>query len=393
VDFAFNDEHRMILEYGDHIAQEFDRDWLMAKTDAGEFPWELWHKLGDDGFIGTMVPEEYGGAGLGMTELTLLTEGLCNNGLPLLFLVVSSAMAMGHLAKHGAEEQKRRYLPDCCTGRKNFCFAITEANAGTNSMKIETVGKPVPAEDGRNEQAFKLSGSKTFITGADVADHAIVVARTTPFAEAKSKTDGFSLFIVDLNAEGVERHQLNINVRAPETQWQLFYDEVALTEEDVVGEVGKGFRTLFDMLNPERIMVAAMAVGIGRYALRRAVEYASERQVFDAPIGSYQGLQHPLAIAQTEVEMAALMTYKAAWAYDQGLPAGEFSNMAKYFGAEAGIKAVDTAVQCFGGNAYTKEYGIYDLYPIVRLLRTAPINREMILNYIGEHVMGLPRSY
>jgi len=387
VDFALSDEQRMILDYGDQLAKTYDREYWLAKAENHEFPMEMWRQAGEDGFIGVMVPEEYGGAGLGMMELCLLMEGLANNGVPLLFLVVTSAMSLGYLAEYGTEEQKRKYLPDACTGKKNFCFAITEANAGSNSMKIQSIAKPV------GNDRFLLNGSKTFITGADVADYGLVVTRTTPFAEAASKTDGFTLFVVDMNAKGIEKQPIDISIKAPEMQFQLFFDDVELTRDDVIGEVDKGFDILFDTLNPERIMVAAMGIGLGRYAIDKAVEYTRDRVVFDVPIGSHQGLQHPLAAAKTEIEMASLMTHKAAWAFDQGQPAGEYSNMAKYFGAEAAIHAVDAAVQCFGGNAFTKDYGIFDIYPLVRLLRTAPINREIILSYIGQHVMGMPRSY
>jgi len=221
-----------------------------------------------------------------------------------------------------------------------------------------------------------------------------VVARTTPHTDVQRKTEGFTLFVVDLKAKGVEKQYIPVSIPAPETQWQLFFDDVDLGPEDVVGEIDKGFGILFKSLNPERILVGSICCGLGRYALNRAVAYTKERKVFnDVPIGSYQGLQHPLASARTDIEMASLMTLKAAWIFDQGREAGEFANMAKLAAADAGIKAVDTAIQCHGGNGFTKEYGIFDLYPLVRLLKTAPLNREMILNYIGEHVMGLPRSY
>jgi acyl-CoA dehydrogenase len=343
--------------------------------------------MGEDGFLGMMVPEEYGGAGLGMFEMSLLMEGMSNHGIPMQHLVVGPTMCLAHIARHGTEEQKRRYLAPACAGKEVWCFAITEPTAGSNSMKITTLAKT--ADDGD----FRLSGQKVFITGSDVAHYAMVVARTTPFQDAAKKTDGFTLFIVDLNAPGVTRRPMDMSIVIPERQCELFFDDVVLRQADVIGEVDKGFSILFDTLNPERIILASMLVGLGRYAITQAVEYASERQVFDAPIGSYQGLQHPLAEAKTEIEVATLMTYKAAWAYDSDRPAAEYSNMAKYYAAEAAIHAVDTAVQCFGGNAYTHEYGIFDLYPFVRMLRTAPLNREMLLNYIGEKVLGLPRSY
>jgi acyl-CoA dehydrogenase len=387
MDFDLTDEQRMILDYGGKLAENFTRkDWLDYSA-RHEFPRHVWEQMGADGFLGMMVPEEYGGAGLGMMEMSLLMEGMSDHGIPLQHLIVGPTMCLSHIARHGSEAQKQRYLKPACAGKEVWCFAITEPSAGTNSMKITTLAKQV--DDG----SYLLNGQKVFITGSDVADYAIVVARTTPFQDASSKTDGFTLFIVDLNAPGVTRQPMEMSLLIPERQCELFFDDVVLTAENVLGEVDKGFSILFDTLNPERIIIAAMLVGLGRYAINRAVDYANERQVFDAPIGSYQGLQHPLAEAKTEIEVATLMTYKAAWAFDQDRPAAEYSNMAKYYAAEAAIHAVDTTVQCFGGNAYTREYGIFDLFPFVRMLRTAPLNREMLLNYIGEKVLGLPRSY
>ena len=220
-----------------------------------------------------------------------------------------------------------------------------------------------------------------------------MVTRTTPHTEVKRKTDGFTLFIVDTKAKGVEMHPIPVSVPLPEVQYQVFFDDVDLGPENVLGEVGKGFEILFECLNPERILVGAIGCGIGRYAMGRAVEYANERVVFNGPIGAYQALQHPLAKAKTEIELASLMTRKAAWLFDHDLPCGAESNMAKYAAAEASIHAVDASLQCFGGNGFTKEYGIFDIYPMARLFKTAPLNSEMVLNYIGEHVMGLPRSY
>ncbi len=387
MDFELSDAQRMILDYGGKLAEPFDRKQWLEYSRRHEFPEHIWRQMGEDGFLGMMVPEEYGGAGLGMFEMSLLMEGMSNHGIPMQHLVVGPTMCLAHIARHGTEEQKRRSLAPACAGKEVWCFAITEPTAGSNSMKITTLAKT--ADDGD----FRLSGQKVFITGSDVAHYAMVVARTTPFQDAAKKTDGFTLFIVDLNAPGVTRRPMDMSIVIPERQCELFFDDVVLRQADVIGEVDKGFSILFDTLNPERIILASMLVGLGRYAITQAVEYASERQVFDAPIGSYQGLQHPLAEAKTEIEVATLMTYKAAWAYDSDRPAAEYSNMAKYYAAEAAIHAVDTAVQCFGGNAYTHEYGIFDLYPFVRMLRTAPLNREMLLNYIGEKVLGLPRSY
>jgi acyl-CoA dehydrogenase len=387
MDFDLSQEQRQILEYGDAIAQKFDRKYWMDCAEKRVFPQALYQRIADDGFVGTMVPEEFGGAGQGMTEMHLLLEGLSNNGIPLLNLVVGAAMSLGFISKYGSHTQKMRYLPDACSGKSRFCFAITEPDAGSNTIRTRTIAT-------KRGNRFSLSGQKTFITDADGSDYALVVARTTPHTDVQRKTEGFTLFIVDLKAKGVEKQYIPVSIPAPETQWQLFFDEVDLGPEDVVGEIDKGFGILFKSLNPERILVGSICCGLGRYAIKRAVGYTRERKVFnDVPIGSYQGLQHPLASAYTDIEMASLMTLKAAWIFDQGREAGEFANMAKLAAADAGIKAVDTAIQCHGGNGFTKDYGIFDLYPLVRLLKTAPLNREMILNYIGEHVMGLPRSY
>ncbi len=386
MDFTLSPEQQLIHDYGGKLAQSFDHKYWLEKARKNEFPEDMWRQAADDGFAGLMVDEAYGGAGLGLLEMSLFIEGLSNAGVPLLMYVVGPTMSMGHINLHGTEEQKSRYLPDAAAGKTLFCFAITEPNAGSNSMRIQTIAKP-------NGERFKLSGSKVFITGVDVCDYAIVVARTTPFDQVKRKTDGFTVFIVDLKAKGVDFHPIDMNMILPERQFTMFFDEVDLGPEDVVGEVGEGFQTLFDLLNPERVTVAALCCGIGRFAIEKAAAYASERVVFDGPIGAYQGVQHPLAAAKTQIEMSSLIMRQAACQYDQGEEAGAASNMAKYAGAEASIMAVEAALQAHGGNGFTHEYGIYDLYSLARLMRTAPLNREQILNYIGERVLGMPRSY
>ncbi|PCH83887.1 MAG: hypothetical protein COB26_09600 [Piscirickettsiaceae bacterium] len=386
MNFELSDEQRMIYEYGDQVAKTFDQSYWLKKARKAEFPRELWDQVSEDGFMGIMVPEEYGGAGLGMMEMALLMEGLANNGIPLLSMVVGSTMSLPMIADHGSDSMKQKYLPDACAGKTLFCFAITEATAGTNTIKINTIAK-------QKGDKYYLNGSKTFITSADESDYALVVARTRPHNEVERKTDGFTLFIVDMKAKGVSMTPLEMGVVLPEQQFQLFFDDVELTEDDVIGTIDKGFDILFESLNPERIVVSSMCTGIGRLALNRAAAYASERVVFNGPIGAYQGLQHPLAEGKTQIEVASLMTKQAAWLYDNGKPAGEASSMAKVAAADAGIKAVDSALQCFGGNGFTDDYGLYDMYSVVRLLKTAPINREMLLNYIAEKSLGLPRSY
>ncbi|WP_350294409.1 acyl-CoA dehydrogenase family protein [Limnohabitans sp. Rim8] len=387
MNFELSQEQQMILEYGDRISKKFDHRYWKTYAERAETPHELYAQIAEDGYLGLMVPEAYGGSGLGMTEMALFMEGLARNGIPLLNLVVGPTMTMGLLAKHASESMKQRFLPQGCSGKQKFCFAITEPNAGTNTMEITSVAK----KDGNK---FLLNGQKIYITDANTADYALVFARTKNKGESASKTDGFTLFMVDMKQPGISKTRISISFPMPESQWQLFFDNVPLSLDDVVGEVDKGFNILFDTLNPERIIVASLCTGVGQFALKRAVDYANERKVFrDTPIGAYQGVQHPLAIARSEIELATLMTLKAAWAFDQNLPAGEFSNIAKYASAEAGIKAVDSSIQVMGGSGFTKEFGLYDLYGVVRLMRTAPVNREMLLNYIANHVMGLPRSY
>ncbi|RLA21980.1 MAG: acyl-CoA dehydrogenase [Gammaproteobacteria bacterium] len=386
MNFELSDEQRMIYEYGDQVAKKYDQQYWLKKARKSEFTRELWDQVSEDGFMGIMVPEEYGGAGLGMLEMSLLMEGMANNGIPLLSMVVGSTMSLPVIADHGSESMKQKYLPDGCAGKTLFCFAITEPTAGTNTIRINTIAR-------KKGDRYYLSGQKTFITSADESDYALVVARTRAHTEVDKKTDGFTLFVVDMKAKGVSMTELEMSVVLPEKQFQLFFDEVELTEDDVVGTVDKGFEVLFESLNPERIVVSSMCTGIGRLALNRAAEYASDRVVFKGPIGAYQGLQHPLAEGKTQIELASLMTRKAAWLFDNGKPAGEASSMAKVAAADAGMKAVDASLQCFGGNGFTDDYGLYDMFSVVRLLKTAPINREMLLNYIAEKSLGMPRSY
>ena len=387
MNFNLSDEQKMIYEYGQSLAKDFDRKYWFECAERKAFPTEMYQKVADDGFVGIMVPEAYGGAGLGMFEMVLFQEGLSNMGIPLLSLVVGATMSLSPIGDHGTEEQKQKYLPGGCTGDLRFCFAITEPDAGTNTMKTSTMIKE--ASGG----GYLLNGGKTFITDAKESDYMLVVTRNKSLDEVERKTDGFTIVIVDTKAKGVEMHPIDVSIPMPECQYQVFFDDVEISKENILGEVGRGFDILFESLNPERIILAAVCTGIGRYAMDQAVEYANERTVFKGPIGAYQALQHPLAKGKTEIELASLMTRKAAWLFDQKLPCGAEANMAKYSGAEASMHAIDASLQCFGGNGFTKEYGIFDLYPMARLLKTAPLNSEMVLNYIAEHVMGLPKSY
>jgi len=379
-------ERDLIRSFVKQLSAKYDRRYWVECATKGVGVEEMWRELGRAGYLGVTVPEEYGGSGVSMARLTILMEELANQGVPTLFLVVSAAMGAIPIAKYGTEEQRRRHLPSLADGSEKFCFAITEPDAGSNSFKIRTLAR-------RDGDHYVLNGQKVFISGADQAQHMLVVARTTPADKVKDKREGMSLFIVDTNAAGLEMHKMDTRILMPEGQFELFFDDVRIPVTNRLGDEGQGLRAIFDALNPERITVAATSVGVGRYALNKAVEYAGTRKVFNVPIGAHQGLSHPMAIAKTHIELASLMTNHAAQVFDNGGDAGMYANMAKYAAAEAGIEAVDLAMQVHGGSGFTGEVDLITLWPFVRLMRTAPVSREMILNYIGEHVLGLPRSY
>ncbi len=381
-----SEERRMISDFVRRLTVKFDRRYWVERAAGGGRLDEMWQELGRAGYLGVTVPEEYGGSGLSMARLAILMEELANRGVPLFFLVVSAAMGAIPISKYGTEEQQRRYLPKLADGSEKFCFAITEPDAGSNSFRIRTLAT-------REGGHYVLRGQKTFITGADEADHMLVVARTIPADRVRDKRAGMSLFIVDLPSSGLELHRVDTRILAPERQFQVFFDDVRIPAGNRLGGEDEGLKVIFDALNPERIVAGAMAAGLGRFALDKAVEYAKTRQVFGVPIGAHQGLAHPMAIAKTSLELASLMTHYAAQVFDAGGDAGAYANMAKYAAAEAAINAVDVSIQVHGGMGFTGDADVITLWPLVRLLRTAPVSREMILNYIGEHVLGLPRSY
>jgi len=353
---------------------------------ANEFPERLWQALADAGFLGTLVPQEHGGAGLGLREMAVLMEAMASEGMALLLMIVSTTMATIALARHGSDEQKRRYLPGLADGTIRFCFAITEPNAGSNSFRMETLA----ARDG---DGFRIKGQKYFISGAEQAQHVLLVTRTTPAREVADRRAGLSLFIVDTDAPGFAKQVQDTALNETERQWTLFFDDVRVPRSALIGEEGRGHRYLFDLLNPERVVSAAIAIGLGRYVLGRAVAYARDRKVFQVPIGAHQGLAHPMALAHAHLELASLMTRKAAWLFDQGRAGGAEANIAKMTAADAGLEACDIAIQAHGGNGFTREYEVVTYWPLIRLIKTAPVSREMILNFIGEHVLGLPKSY
>ncbi|MDX6586351.1 MAG: hypothetical protein QOI31_824 [Solirubrobacterales bacterium] len=360
-------------------------DYHRRIIEADEPPTELWNALAEKGYLGVNLPERYGGGGLGMHALQAVGEEISAAGCSLLLIVVSPAIVGSIITRHGTESQREEWLPPIAAGTTKVAFAITEPDAGTNSHNLSTTAT-------RDGDKYILKGQKTYISGVEDADAILVIAR-------KREDDGSLglplLMLVDVDSPGLEKQFIPVAVKASDKQWQLFFDGVEVPADRVVGESETaGLKAAFDGLNPERIMGASISNGVGRLALKVASEYANERKVWgDTPIGAHQGLSHPLAHAKIELELARLMTQKAAALYDAGAPAGEPANMAKYAAAEAAIKCVDQAIQIHGGNGFALEYGLTDMYWGARLARTAPVSREMILNYVAEHSLGLPRSY
>ncbi|HEY6493948.1 MAG TPA: acyl-CoA dehydrogenase family protein [Trebonia sp.] len=390
MDFGIPDEHRALRTAVADVAAGFGNDYYTRKAEAREFTGELWVALGKHGYLGVNIPEEHGGGGAGLTELAIVCEETAAQGCPLLLLLVSSAISGEVIGAFGTPEQRARWLPRLASGEGKIVFAITEPDAGSNTHRLATTAV-------RDGEQYVLRGQKYYISGVDEADAILVVARTGTDAGGAGSGGGgaaLSLFVVDVAAPGLTAQPLPVSVALPERQFTLFFDDVRVPADRLIGDEGEGFRQVFHGLNPERVTGAALCVGIGRYALAKAARYATERVVWgDTPIGAYQGVSHALAKAKIEVETAALMTAKAAWLHDHGQPAGEASNMAKYAAAEAAIAAIDAAIQCHGGNGVSTEHGLIPLWGLARLLRIAPVNREMILNYVAQHSLGLPRSY
>ncbi|MFD3332800.1 acyl-CoA dehydrogenase family protein [Streptomyces sp. NPDC058700] len=345
----------------------------------------LWAEAGKLGYLGVNLPEEYGGGGGGMAELSVVLEEAGAAGAPLLMMVVSPAICGTVIARFGTEEQKRAWLPGLADGTRTMAFGITEPDAGSNSHRITTTAT-------RTEDGWVLSGRKVFVSGVDIADATLIVGRTS---DARTGTLKPCLFVVPRDAPGFRRRHIEMELDANEKQFELTLDDVHLPADALVGDEDAGLLQLFAGLNPERIMTAAFAIGMGRYALAKAVTYAKERQVWKAPIGAHQAIAHPLAQAHIELELARLMMAKAARLYDAGddTGAGEAANMAKYAAAEACVRAVDTSVHTLGGNGLTKEFGLARLITASRVARIAPVSREMILNYVSAHSLGLPKSY
>lgn len=389
MDFSVSEEHSTILDTCDKIAQKYNRQYWLKHAHAKTFPQEMWDELADIGYLGMTVPEEYGGAGLGMQELALMQERLAEHGVGLLYFVVNQGINAPAISRHGTEDQKQRILPGIANGTERACFAITEPNAGTNTFEIETFAK----KDGDD---YVLNGQKLFISTISQANNVLVVARTVSYKDVggkENRKEGMSLFIVPTDAPGLTYTPMDTMMLNTDGQYFVFFDNVRIPKENLLGVEGKGLAVLFDGLNPERIMVAAGGVGAGRFALKKGVDYANQRVIFDRPIGAYQGVQHPMAEAKVQLEHAALMHRKAAWLHDNGLPAGNESNMAKILAADANFAANDAALQAHGGYGFTESMDMLHGFIGSRLGKIAPINKQMGLNYVSQHILGLPKSY
>jgi len=383
VDFTESEEQQLLRQAVAAIASKYGHDYYVRCARSGTKTVELWQELGASGYLGVNVAETYGGGGMGIAELAIVLEEISAQGCPLLLMVVSPAICATIIARFGTEEQRKQWLPGFATGELKMAFAITEPDAGSNSHNISTTAT-------RDGDVYRLKGSKYYISGVDEATAMLVVVRTGTDEKGRAK---LSLLVVDTDDPRLTKTVIPVEIVAPEKQFTLFFDDVEVPADHLVGTEGDGLRQVFLGLNPERIMSAALANGIGRYALGKAAAYARERNVWGTPIGRHQGLAHPLAKAKIEVELARLMTQKAAWAYDAGADAGEAANMAKYAAGEASLAALDQAIQTFGGNGMASEYGLADMWGAARLIRTAPVSREMILNFVAQHSLQLPKSY
>ena len=387
MDFALTEQQELIRKEVASLARSFSLDYWLEKDRKAEYPLDWVKKFADAGWLGMIVPEEYGGGGLGVTEGALMLHEICAAGAgtsgasPIHFYLFPPMP----LIKHGAEPLKRKYLPRVASGEIVMSFGVTEPNAGTDTSRIQTRAE-------RAGDRFVVNGRKVWNTNAQRATHILLLARTAPRDPAKPFA-GLTLFFTGFDRARITVREIEKLGRAAVDSNEIFIDGLEVPAEDVVGEVGRGFYHLLDSLNPERIFTGIEAVGIGRAALERAVQYAKERVVFDRPIGQNQAIAHPLALAWARLEAAEAMCLKAAWLFDHGRPCGAESNAAKLLAAEAGFEACDVAVQTHGGYGYAKEFHVERLWREIRLYKIAPVSQQMVLNYLAEHVLGLPKSY
>jgi acyl-CoA dehydrogenase len=388
MDFELSEEQKALQRAAADLAARFGDSYWAAKDEAGEFPWDFYASFAEAGWLGIAIPEEYGGQGLGILEAALLLEevaasGAAMNGCSSMHLTI---FGINVVVRNGSGELQRQVLPAVARGDLHVCFAITEPDAGTDTTRIRT--------EARKEGAsYVIRGRKIWISKAGDAQKMVLLTRTTPREQAARPTDGMTLFLVDVDRRAMDIRPIPKMGRNAVASNEVLIDGLRVPESARIGDEGQGFRYLLDGLNPERILLAHEAIGIGRAALRRAVAYAKEREVFGRPIGKNQGIAFPLAEATARLEAAALVARKAAWLYDRDRPCGAEANMAKWLCADAGFQAADVAVQTHGGMGYAREYHVERYFREARLLRLVPVSQELALAHLAQHLLGLPRSY
>lgn len=391
MDFAWSPEMDLMREELRAFAKRFPPSYWREKDASRTFPSEFWRALGQAGWLAALVPEDYGGSGLGPIEMVLITEELVAAGIGgtggalLISNLVFGTMSILH---HGSAAQKAKFMPMISDGESVFAMALTEPDAGSNTPEITSYAA-------REGDCWRLKGRKVWSTNFERAPFALVLCRTTPQDKVKRKTDGLSTFLIENPAqrEGIEVRPIDKHGMCAMNSNEVVFDNVRIEESELLGEVGQGWNQILNVLNPERMVGAAISVGLGRLAIETAVKYANERVVFGRPIGANQAIAFPLAECSAQLEAASLLNYKAAWLFSQGLPCGAEVNMAKYLATEASWKACDWAVQVHGGFGYAREYDVERYMREARLHRIAPVSSQMALNFISERVLGLPRSY
>jgi len=388
MDFALNAEQKELRDTIGKACAKFDLAYWRDCDVNERYPEEFYREMVNGGWVGLTLPTEYGGAGLGITEAALVMQAIVESGAGFTgaSTIHSYVFAPNAIVVHGTDEQKKRMLTPLIKGEERACFAITEPNSGLDTSRLRTRAV-------RNGDHYVMTGEKVWPTAASMAQRMLVIARTKPIEDCKRPIDGLSLFYTRMDPDYIRTRKIPKLGRNAVESCQIFIDGLKVPEEDRIGEEGKGFYYLLDGLNPERILVAAEAVGLGRVSLSRATEYATERVVFDRPIGKNQGIQHPLAKCWMELEAANLMMLKAATLYDAGKSCGAEANSAKYLGAEAGYRACECAVMTHGGYGYAKEFDVERYLREVMIPRLAPVSRELVMCYIAERVLGLPKSY
>jgi acyl-CoA dehydrogenase len=397
MDFDLPDTALAVRQGVGAVAASYDNAYWSRCEEEHRFPREVFDELASGGWLGLCVPEEYGGGGQGLLELAVANETLCASGglAGTFFFITTPGFGGTTIARHGTDEQKQRILPALAEGRVQFCLALTEPDAGSNALAIRTAARRDPASSGSGD--FLIKGQKIWISNVENADWMVVVTRTIPAAEAQPRTNGFTLFLVDVKealAEGTLSYtpipKMGSNILASS---QVYLDDVRVPVDNVIGRVDQGFAVLWDVLNPERILAAAGGVGAAEAALDVACDYAREREVFGRPIGSNQAIQFPLAQIKAKAELGRLMTYKAAWLFDRGEPCGNEANIAKLTGAQVAWEAADQAFQTLGGMAYSKEYPVERMLRDARIGKNIPVAEQLVLAHLGTQVLGLPRSY